>query len=131
MAHMVLKKGRYWELHESYRDDRGRPRKRFLRYLGRYSIDWKETLAKELDGVDWVAIERQECERIDREKAACDAKLAELNAEYGLRVGPIDPTPLEKESPAPVEASEPEQSAPQEGQPEQPSEPDADADGAS
>jgi hypothetical protein len=63
MVHMVLKKGRYWELHESYRDVRGRPRKRFLRYLGRYSASWKESCAPELDGIDWAEIERQECER--------------------------------------------------------------------
>lgn len=111
MAHMVLKKGRYWELHESYRDERGRPRKRFLKYLGRYSQEWKETHAPLLDGVDWAEIERQECERVDREDAAREAKLAALNAQYGLRVGPVDPTPVEKESPAAPASSEPEQSA--------------------
>ena len=102
MAHMVLKKGRYWELHESYRDERGRPRKRFLRYLGRYSPAWKETCAPLLDGVDWAEIERQECERIDREKAAYDVKLAALNAEHRLRVGPVDPVPVEPSPAAPV-----------------------------
>jgi hypothetical protein len=108
---MVLKKGRYWELHESYRDERGRPRKRFLRYVGRYSPEWKETRAPELDGVDWAEIERQECELMDREKAAYDAKLAALNEQYGLRVGPVDPVPVEPSRATAVEASEPEQGA--------------------
>jgi hypothetical protein len=116
MAHMVLKKGKYWELHESYRDERGRPRKRFLRYLGCYSAQWKETRSVEFDGVDWAKIERMECERLDREKAAYDAKLAALNEQYGLRVGPVDPTPVEKQSPAASAASVPEQGAPQSDQ---------------
>jgi hypothetical protein len=123
MAHMVLKKGRYWELQESYRDARGRPRKRLLKYLGVYSVDWRATFASELHGLDWDAIERQECERLDREEAARDAKLEALNQQHGLRVGPVDPVPVEPTHTAPAP---PVGTASQESQPEQPSEPGTD-----
>lgn len=41
MAHWVTRKGKYVSLEESYRDERGRPRKRILQYLGIPSIDWR------------------------------------------------------------------------------------------
>jgi hypothetical protein len=80
----------------------------------------------EFDGVDWAKIERMECERLDREKAAYDAKLAALNEQYGLRVGPVDPTPVELRASAPL--FDPDQSASLDEEPEQPSELDAEAD---
>jgi hypothetical protein len=124
MAHAVLKRGRYWEVYESYRDERGRPRKRFLKYLGRYSIDWRATFASDLHGVDWDAIEREECERQDSEKAAYDAKLASLNELYGLRVGPVDPAPVEPSHAAPAPAPEPGADAQKETGPDEgPAEP--------
>jgi hypothetical protein len=124
MAHMVLKKGRYWELQESYRDARGRPRKRFLKYLGLYSIDWRATFASDLHGVDWDAIERQELARIEAEEKARQEKLAALPV--GLHTGPTDPAPVEHSHAAPAPPSEPEPSGPLESQSEQPSEPGGD-----
>ena len=120
MAHAILKHGRYWEVYESYRDERGRPRKRFLKYLGRYSVDWRATFVSELNGVDWDAIERQECERQDKEEAARQAKLADLNQQYGLTLGPADPVPVE-----------PSHVTPDGPAPEQPSDADAGVDPSS
>lgn len=96
MAHLVSRRG-YFSLEESYRDERGRPRKRYLAYLGRYSIDWRATLASEVQGVDWDAIEREEAARVDAEEKAYQAKLAHLPS--GLRVGPVDPVPVERQTP--------------------------------
>lgn len=93
MPHLVRRKGRYWSLEESYRDERGKPRKRVLRYLGLYRVDWRATLGPNLDsGVDWDAIERDELARQEREERAREEKLAALPA--GLHVGPTDPAPL-------------------------------------
>jgi hypothetical protein len=68
-------------------------KKRYIRYLGRFSIDWRATLASEVQGVDWDAIEREECERLDAGEKARAEKLAALPA--GLHAGPTDPTPVE------------------------------------
>ena len=127
---MVLKKGRYWELQESYRDERGRPRKRFLRYLGVLGqIDWKATFAPG-DGVDWHAIEQQELARMKEHDDAYEQKLKDqrdaFKASTGLepRAGPVDPVPVEpsRAGSAPPDATEP--SAPQENLSDQPSESD-------
>lgn len=130
--HMVLKKGRYWELQESYRDDRGRPRKRFVRYLGVLGhIDWKATFAPG-DGIDWHAIEQQQLARVKEQEDAHAQKLKEqreaFKAATGLElpVGPVDPVPVEH---AHAQPSVPEPSAPEVSQSEQPSEAAADANG--
>jgi hypothetical protein len=87
MPHLVNRRG-YWSLEESYREG-GRVRKRYIRYLGRFKIDWRATLASEVQGVDWDAIEKQECERAEAAEKARVEKLAALPV--GLHVGPTDP----------------------------------------
>lgn len=104
MAHLVNRKG-YWSVEESYRDGK-RVRKRYIRYLGRYSIDWRAMFASELGGVDWDAIEKQECARLHAQEKAYQAKLAALPV--GLHVGPTDPiapaTSAQTDAPVPSEA---------------------------
>ena len=98
------------------------PESSYIRYLGRFSIEWRVTLASDLEGVDWDAVVQEECARLDKEEAAHETKLAALNQQYGLTLGPVDPAPIEPSHTAPALPSEPEPSAPQECQTEQPSE---------
>jgi len=96
MAHLVTRKGKYVSLEESYRDERGRPRKRILKYFGVLgSIDWHATLLGTDRGVDWWAIEQEQLARMNAEDAEQKSKEAALHAAYGLTVGPTDPVPQE------------------------------------
>src|SRR4051812_39819317 len=89
MSHYVLKRGKYWEEYESYRDERGRPRKRFLRYLGILGdIDWKATLQGDPEDRAMAVAERLGAEA-DARRAPEVEKPSELPD--GLHVGPTDP----------------------------------------
>lgn len=96
---MVVKKGRYAELHENVPGKRGK--KRFLRYLGILGrIDWSRMNG---DGVDWYAIEQAELTRIKQDELAHDMyrDLQKLmfKEETGLDLpvnGSSDPVPVEK-----------------------------------
>jgi hypothetical protein len=97
MAHMVIKKGRYAELHENVPGKRGK--KRFVRYLGILGrIDWSRMNG---DGVDWYAIEQAELTRIKQDELAHemyrDLQNLVFKEETGLDlpVGPVDPVPIE------------------------------------
>jgi hypothetical protein len=110
MSHVVMKKGKYAELYESYRDERGRPRKRFLKYLGKFGdIDWKATLQGDPDDRAMAAAERA-AERAGALESRPERQPTALP--QGLRSGPVDPVPIEK---APASANyQASQSAPAE-----------------
>lgn len=83
MAHLVKRKG-YWSLEESYRDANGKPRKRYLKYLGKLGqIDWAGTFKSE-SGM--AAAERAMEEAEARPVVEPPSKLPD-----GLHVGPVDP----------------------------------------
>ena len=63
-------------------------------------------------GMDWDKLERDQLARQDREEASKQASLNALHAEYGLTVGPNNPTPVDKAIPdSAADAKEPEASA--------------------
>jgi hypothetical protein len=95
MSHVVVKKGRYAELYESYRDERGRPRKRFLKYLGKLGeIDWEATLQGDPEDRAMAVAERFGVQ-VDARRAPVPQMPSGLPT--GLHTGPVDPTPLEKD----------------------------------
>jgi hypothetical protein len=94
---IVNNKG-YWEERKSVREGK-KVRSVFVRYLGKVlgpiaDISLSETLRSEKNGIDEEAAERQAIERLDAEEKVYQAKLANLPS--GLKLGPVDPSPIEK-----------------------------------
>jgi hypothetical protein len=112
MAHLVIRKGKYASLEESYRDESGRPRKRVLAYYGRskppsiLDIDWHASIIGEPQGGS--AAVTAEFTPQGSVEAVQDDKLP-----TGLHTGPTDPTQTNDEThPTP---SPPDVSAPDDG----------------
>jgi hypothetical protein len=92
MAHYVQRKG-YWSLEESYRDERGKPRKRYLKYLGKLGqIDWSATLNGFPEDRGLHAAERA-AEKADALRGPVVKEPSKLPV--GLHVGPTDPMPVD------------------------------------
>ncbi len=112
-THYVLKRGRYWEEWESYRDARRRPRKRFIKYWGqRDPRDWPSVPRPQVDDrFDWDKALREEEVRLNQENDAYEM-FRELQSiifkeETGLDLpaNPLGaPVPVDKE-PAFAEAA--------------------------
>lgn len=98
---IVVKKGRYVELHENVPGKRGK--KRFVRDLGILGqIDWGALCAGNEYGIDWHALELKALEEVkqkeEADRAMRAAQAAAFKAATGLElpVGPVDPVPTEK-----------------------------------
>jgi hypothetical protein len=62
-THYVCKRG-YWEEYESYRDERGRPRQRFIKYWGKRDPRRRWGGVGPAYGLDWEKIGQDELERM-------------------------------------------------------------------
>lgn len=146
-THYVHKLGLYWEEWESYRDERGRPRKRFIKYWGRRDPRRRWGGVGPVRPINWDKIEQAQLVEVKQEENAHQMfrtlQGIVFKEETGLDLphGVSDPVPIEKpvskidystslepSHAEPAPRSEPEPSAPEVSQSEQPSEPDADAD---
>lgn len=129
-THFVCKRG-YWEEYESYRDERGRPRKRFVKYWGKRDPRrrWGGLGPIETDGVDWNKLAEDELVRMAQEENAYEM-FRELQSmafkeETGLDLPhspPGDPVPIDK-PPSNIDlgSTAPAQSSPSEQDQEMPS----------
>jgi hypothetical protein len=98
MAHVVIRKG-YASIEESYRDERGRPRKKVLRWIGRVSETVAMNLRSEPGAGAWGDWERQQLDLYETEQEGYQAALDRLPD--GLHVGPTDPVePVSSELPS-------------------------------
>jgi hypothetical protein len=116
MSYVVTTKKGYRELRESYRDPAtGKPRSRFLRYLGKLGdIDWKATLQGDPEDRAMAVAERLGAEADARRAPVVEEPSRLLT---GLHVGPVDPVqtapveqvqetaPAEHAGPAPDDAT--------------------------
>ena len=84
MAHWVLRRGRYWSLEESYREN-GKVKKRVLKYEGRISFFGFSPIARDPDErmAQMMATAERLAEKIDAEQRA---KYGETAAERQERV---------------------------------------------
>lgn len=113
MVYRVLVKGKYWEERESYRDPvTGKPRTRFLRYLGKTlgvpQIDWHAAFHSE----PCVAAAERAADEAEAKRGPEVEEVSRLPA--GLHTGPREPVPLEKApatAPAQTEATQSSQEA--------------------
>jgi len=111
-AHWVNRKG-YWSLEESYRDERARPRKRVLRYIGKMlGIPSLSFANIEPNGSKYeeAAYDDVMVQELD-EALARDIQANEFHKATGLDLPePVsDLTPMDKSSPAPPAEPEPTQ----------------------
>jgi len=109
MPHYVQRKG-YWSLEESYRDANGKPRKRYLKYLGKLGVP-VISLSASLRSEPGIAAADRAMERADKERGPVVEEVSKIPS--GLHVGPVDPTPVETSSP-PAEDTSPQAADPSE-----------------
>lgn len=96
MSYRVKTRKGYWEERESYRDPvTGKPRSRFLRYLGKLGqVDWSATLYGLPEDRAMRAAERA-AEKAEMHKGPAAEEVSRLP--QGLHLGPSEPVPLDKE----------------------------------
>ncbi len=119
-THYVHKLGLYWEEWESYRDERGRPRKRFVKYWGKRDPrrSWGGLGPVQKDGVDWAKIEREEIARQEVDEIVqhwrTEFQREQFKAATGLDLpdGPTDPTVAIEKPPSKIDFSKSTEPAP-------------------
>lgn len=100
MAYKVLVKGKYWEERESFRDPvTGKPRSRFLRYIGKRNSDPQARMAQMVDTAERKGAAIDEAQRAmngetNAERQAREREEAKFSQEKFLEEtkGPALPT---------------------------------------